>query len=214
MSYNEKNIKWQFGMNRSEKNRVYRIWLYLFLGSFLTGVLIMNMADDMLLGEEGIFSTTSINRLKYIEIDEGSFFRYVLRQRMGGCIVMLVLSTTVLGMIAAYAVVLWQGIMTGMVITAATIRYGIKGILLILGGMFPHQCLLIPAGVMLLGWCLENYSCIHICGKGVAPCFRNKRQQLLHQGLSLMWILLVLFIGCILESYVNPILICDLVKIF
>ncbi|MDO4304510.1 MAG: stage II sporulation protein M [Bacillota bacterium] len=201
-------------MNRSEKNRVYRIWLYLFLGSFLTGVLIMNMADDILLGEEGIFSTTSINRLKYIEIDEGSFFRYVLRQRMGGCIVMLVLSTTVLGMIAAYAVVLWQGIMTGMVITAAAIRYGIKGILLILGGMFPHQCLLIPAGVMLLGWCLENYSRIHICGKGVAPCFRNKRQQFLHQGLSLMWILLVLFIGCILESYVNPILICDLVKIF
>jgi len=178
------------------------------------GVLILNMADDALLGEEGIFSAASINRLKYIEIDEGSFFRYVLRWRMGECAVMLLLSTTMLGMIAAYGVVLWQGILTGMVITAAAIRYGIKGILLIVGGMFPHQCLLIPAGVMLLGWCLENYHWIHICGKGVMPHFRNRRQQLLHQGISLLWILLVLLIGCILESYVNPILICDIVKIF
>lgn len=201
-------------MNRAEKSRVYRIWLYLFLGSFLAGVLIMNMANDTLLGEEGIFSTTSINRLKYIEIDEGSFFRYVLKQRMGEYFIMLLLSTTVLGMIAAYAAVLWQGMITGMVITAAVIRYGIKGILLILGGMFPQQCLLIPAGVMLLGWCLENYSWIHIYGKGAAPYFRNRRQQLLHQGISLLWILLVLLIGCILESYVNPILLCDLVKIF
>lgn len=201
-------------MNKTEKSRVYRIWLYLFLGSFLAGVLIMNMANDALLGEEGIFSSASLYRLKYIEIDEGSFFRYVLGQRMGEYAIMLLLSTTMLGMIAAYAAVLWQGLMTGMIITAAIIRYGIKGILLILGGMFPHQCLLIPAGVMLLGWCLENYNRIHICGKGVAPYFRNRRQQLLHQGISLLWILLVLLIGCILESYVNPILISDLIKIF
>lgn len=201
-------------MSRAEKNGVYRSWLYLFLGSFLLGILIMNIGNEILLGDAGIFNTASINRLKYIEINDGKFFIYVLRQRLGGCVVLLILSTTTLGLVSAYGVVLWQGTITGMLMTAAVIRYGIKGLLLILGGMFPHQCLLIPGGVMMLGWCLENYYWFHRYGKGTIPYFRNRRQQLFHQGILLLWILLVMLIGCVLESYVNPILISDLVKIF
>lgn len=178
------------------------------------GMLLMNMGNEMLLGDEGIFNAASMNRLKYIEINHGKFFQYVLRKRLGECVLLLLMSTTALGMVTVYAAVFWQGLLTGMLMTAAAIRYGLKGILLILGGMFPQQCLLLPAGFMLLGWCMENYFLIHIYGKGMSPFFRNKRQQFLHQGVFLMWIILVMLIGCILESYVNPILISDLVKIF
>lgn len=201
-------------MSKAEKYRVYRSWLYLFLGSFFLGILIMNMGNEIFLGDVGIFNTASMNRLKYIEINDGKFLAYVLRQRLGGCVVLLILSTTALGLISAYGVVLWQGMITGMLITAAVIRYGIKGLLLILGGMFPHQCLLIPGGIMLLGWCLENYYWFHRYGKGTVPYFRSRRQQFFHQGILLLWIFLVMLIGCVLESYVNPILISDLVKIF
>lgn len=213
-SYIERNESCKTRMSRAEKNGVYRSWLYLFLGSFLLGILIMNMGNEILLGDAGIFNMASMNRLKYIEINEGKFFAYVLRQRLGGCIVLLILSTTTLGLISAYGVVLWQGMMTGMLMTAAVIRYGIKGLLLILGGMFPHQCLLIPGGVMMLGWCLENYYWFHRYGKGTIPYFRSRRQQLFHQGILLLWFLLVMLIGCVLESYVNPILISDLIKVF
>lgn len=213
-SYIERNESCKSRMSRVEKNGVYRSWLYLFLGSFLLGILIMNMGNEILLGDAGIFNTASMNRLKYIEINEGKFFAYVLRQRLGGCIVLLILSTTTLGLVSAYGVVLLQGMMTGMLMTAAVIRYGIKGLLLILGGMFPHQCLLIPGGAMMLGWCLENYYWFHRYGKGTIPYFRSRRQQLFHQGILLLWILLVMLIGCVLESYVNPILISDLIKVF
>lgn len=201
-------------MGKAERNSIYRSWLYLFLGSFLLGVLVMNMGNDVLLGDAGIFNTASMNRLKYIEINSGSFFIYVLRRRMGMCLGMLLLSTTGLGLLAVYGAVFWQGLMTGMVITASVIRYGIKGILLILGGVFPHQCLLIPAVVMLLGWCMENYYWFHRYGKGTIPYFRTRKQQFFHQGILLLWIILVMLIGCLLESYVNPILVSDLVKIF
>lgn len=174
----------------------------------------MNMSNDLLLGDTGIFNAASMNRLKYIEVNQVKFFQYVLRKRLGECALLLLLSTTALGMATVYGVVFWQGMLTGMMMTAAAIRFGLKGILLILGGMFPHQCLLLPAGIMLLGWCLENYFFIHTYGKGVSPYFRSKRQQFLHQGVLLMWIVLVTLIGCILESYVNPILISDLIKIF
>lgn len=201
-------------MNKAEKNRVYRSWLSLFLGSFFLGILIMNMGNEVFLGDAGIFNTSTMNRLKYIEINDGKFLVYVLRQRLEGCVALLLLSATALGLISAYGVVLWQGFITGMLITAAVIRYGIKGLLLILGGMFPHQCLLIPGGIMLLGWCLENYYWFHRYGRGTVPHFRSRRQQFFHQGILLLWILLVMIIGCVLESYVNPILISDLIKFF
>ena len=138
-------------MYKSAKNSTYTLWFYLFVGSFLFGVFLMNMGNGKLLAEDGIFSTSSVNRLKYIEIDNGSFFRYVIKNRVGESAVLLLLSTTGLGLLAVYGCIIWQGILAGMTITAAVIRFGIKGLLLILGGFFPHQLLLIPAQVMLLG---------------------------------------------------------------
>ena len=201
-------------MNKTEKGNVYIFWFYLFLGSFLLGVLIMNMGDERLLTEEGIFSQTSVSRLKYIEVDSGRFFGYVLKHRIGEGALLLLLSTTGLGIISIYTCIVWQGILTGMTITTAIIRYGIRGLLLLVGGMFPHQLLLIPAQIMLLGWCYENCGRGRFAGKYSSSYYKGMRQQYLRQAIGLLWIIMVIIIGCILESYVNPILISDLVKIF
>lgn len=201
-------------MYKSAKNSTYTLWFYLFVGSFLFGVFLMNMGNGKLLAEDGIFSTSSVNRLKYIEIDNGSFFRYVVKNRVGESAVLLLLSTTGLGLLAVYGCIIWQGILAGMTITAAVIRFGIKGLLLILGGFFPHQLLLIPAQVMLLGWCYENCIRVHFPAKYTTPYYNGKKQRIVRQGITLLWIAIVVLVGCILESYVNPMLISDLVKIF
>ncbi len=200
-------------MWKKGRNSVYIFWLYLFLGSFLLGVIAMNLGNELFLTQDGIFSTSSINRLKYIEVDNVSFLKYVLKYRMGEGALMILLSGTGIGLLSIYACIVWRGALAGMTITAATIRFGMKGLLLILGGVFPHQLLLVPAQIMLLGWCYEN------CGKGrfsnyPASCYRSRKQQLFRQGILLLWIAVVILIGCILESYVNPILISDLIKIF
>lgn len=201
-------------MQKSEKNRIYMRWFYLFMGSFFLGVVIMNLGTETFLSETGIFSTASMNRLKYIEINNMSFLKYVLKHRMGEGAVLILLSSTAIGLISVYACVVWQGMLAGMTITAATIRFGIKGLLLILGSVFPHQLLLIPAQIMLLGWCYENCCRGHLSGNYISPYYRSKKQQFLHQGIILLWIWIVILIGCFLESYVNPILVSDLVKIF
>ncbi len=201
-------------MLRNGKSNIYVLWFYLFLGSFLLGIVAMNLGNEFFLSEDGIFSTASMNRLKYIEIDSGGFFKYVLKHRMGEGMLLILLSSTSIGLVSVYACIIWQGVLAGMTITAATIRFGMKGMLLILGGVFPHQFLLIPAQIMLLVWCYEN------CGKGrfsrkyMISCYPNKKQQFLRQGIILLWIGMVILIGCILESYVNPILVSDLIKIF
>ena len=201
-------------MKKMRNGNVYILWFYLFLGSFLLGVLIMNMGDEVLISENGIFSQESVNRLRYIEIDSGRFFRYALKHRMGEGALLLLLSTTGLGIFSVYVCIIWQGVLAGMTITTAIIRYGIRGMLLILGGMFPHQLLLVPAEIMLLGWCYENCSRGQFSGKYDLPYYKNRKQQYIRQAIGLLWIIVVIIIGCILESYVNPILISDLVKIF
>ena len=201
-------------MNRAEKNRIYTFWLYLFFGSFLLGVIVMNMGNETLLSEDGIFSMSSINRLKYIEIDSGRFLRYVLKHRIGEGLALVLLSTTSFGAVSVYICILWQGLLAGMTITAAIIRFGIRGFLLLLGGMFPHQLLLIPAEIMLLGWCYERCSKERLPESYMSSYTGSRKQRFLRQGIMLMWISIVILIGCILESYVNPILISDVVKIF
>lgn len=202
------------GSGMKGKNHIYMIWFYLFLGSFFLGVFLMNMGNETLLTEEGIFSAASVSRLKYIEIDNGRFLRYVLRQRMGEGIGLILLSATGIGLTAVYVWVIWQGLLAGMTITAAIIRFGMKGLLLLLGSLFPHQLLIIPAEVMLLGWCYENISRGQRLGGYTSTFYTGKKQQFLRQGISLLWILIVILIGCILESYVNPMLLSDIVKIF
>lgn len=201
-------------MQKRGKNSVYVLWFYLFLGSFLLGVVAMNLGNNIFLSDNGIFSTSSMNRLKYIEIDSGSFFKYVLKHRMGEGVILIILSSTGIGLASLYICVVWQGMLAGMTITAAAMRFGMKGILLILGGIFPHQLLLIPAQIMLLGWCYENCSRGRLLGKYAAPYYSGRKQQFLRQGLILLWIAVVILIGCILESYVNPMLVSDLIKIF
>lgn len=201
-------------MNKSGRNNVYALWFYLFLGSFLLGVVFMNMGNEMLLSENGIFSNASIGRLQYIEIDSNGFFQYVLKHRMGEGMALLTLSATGFGLISVYACIIWQGMLAGMTVTTAIIRYGIRGLLLLLGGMFPHQLLLIPVKIMLLGWCYENCCRLHFPGKYMQPYYKSRKQQYLRQAIGILWIGVVIIIGCILESYVNPILISDLVKIF
>lgn len=197
-----------------EGNKTYRIWFYVFWCSFFGGILLMNFGSAYFLKENGIFGSASLNRIQYLEVDNGSFFWYVLQERLKMAFLLGLLSTTCLGIAATYLCVIRQGALIGMMITAAMIRFGTKGILLILAGLFPQQLLLTPAYIMLLCWCYQNCCFLYYPGKCSQRFYSNKKKQYLHQAVMLLWIAAVLIIGCILEGYVNPMLLSDMVKIF
>ena len=67
---------------------------------------------------------------------------------------------------------------------------------------------------MLLGWCYERCGKERLAESYMSSFAGSRKQRFLRQGIMLMWISIVILIGCILESYVNPILISDVVKIF
>lgn len=201
-------------MFKEERTIIYRRWCYLFAISFLLGILLMNLCSDLFLGEEGIFNASSMNRLKYFEVENSRFFQYALWKHLKEYFILGLISTTFLGIAAAYFGIALRGMMLGMLITGAIIRYGTKGLLLILAGFFPQQLLLFPASFLMICWCYQNCCSFYFPAKAVWPIYRNKKSQFLRQILILTWIVGVVLIGSILESYVNPILFSDVMKIF
>lgn len=201
-------------MYRQEKRKVYSRWFYIFLFGFLIGILLMNFGSNIFLKEDKVFSTDAINRMQDLEVDGGNFMRYEMPQRLKMVLMLFLISTTCFGIIAAYAYIAWHGILAGMLITAAIIKFGIKGILLIMAGIFPQHLLFIPAAVMMLCWCYQTCCFLYFPEKSVWPLYQNRKRQYIHQAGMLIWIICVVIIGCILECYVNPILMSDISKIF
>jgi hypothetical protein len=158
-------------------------------------------------------NASTLSRIKYLDVDGTVLLRYTLFERAKIAFVLVIFSTTFIGIAASYMFVIWQGTLIGMFITAAVIRFGLKGILLMLVGALPQQLLLIPAWVMLLNWCCQ------LCCKFYFPhkdreAMANLSHYLVRKGITLLWIIGVVIIGSILESYVNPILVTELLGVF
>lgn len=192
----------------------YLIWLYVFAGGFIIGIFMMNIGKTFFLNDGGILNIHSLNRIKYLAVDGPALLRYILSERAGMIFLLVLLATTFVGIIASYLFTLWQGMLMGMFITAATIRYGMKGILLIIAGMFPHQLLLIPAWVMLLNWCHQLCCKFYFPAKDYESGYLNRNHYLIRKGVWFLWIIGVVIIGSVLECYVNPILVTEILNIF
>jgi len=205
---------WGHSVYQQEKRRIFKKWLVVFISGFILGILIMNFGSSRFLQEGDLFNVTAMSRIRYMEIDGGSFLKYELPRRLKLFFLLLIFSTTCFGIAAAYLCIAWQGILTGMITTAAVIKFGIKGILVIAAGFFPQHLLFIPALFMMLCWCCQTCSSMYFPGKNCWVSYQNKKKQYLHQILLLFWIFCVMMIGCIMECYVNPILVSDITKIF
>lgn len=189
-------------------------WLYLFMGGFILGTLAMNIWKADFMSDMELLGAASISRLKYLKVDNGALLVYVLKERLGVLAVLGLLAATGVGGIAAALYAAWMGMTAGLFLSVSVIRYGLKGILLILAGILPQCLLLIPAYLMFMSWCFgDGRKLYHL---------RKDYGQLLNKGggyyagklIRLLVIIGVVIIGSIIESYVNPILLNMVLKIF
>lgn len=189
-------------------------WLYLFLGGFLIGVFAMNIWKNLFLQDMELLNAASLSRLRYLEVDGGSFFLYVLRERIGTAFLLCILATTYVGVYAVSFFSLWMGTMAGIFLSVASIRYGLKGILLIAAGILPQYLLLVPACVMLMNWCYQISAALYHPEKADDFRYGTKKQYLMRKIAQLFFIFGVMIIGSAMESYVNPMLLSAFLKIF
>lgn len=187
-------------------------WLYPFLFGFIFGILFIFVWGEGYLSEDGILGNSSIGRLQYIEISSGKLFIYAMKQRLSSILLIVLLSSTFFGIIAIYTYIGWIGFSTGILFTVAATRFGAKGIIFILAGIFPHYIIYIPIFILLINWCYELCTKLYFPERCFGSIYGSKKQLLLRFIIRVMLIILVAIIGVFLESYVNSYIIVKFMK--
>lgn len=198
------------------KEKRMRLSELLFAAGVFWGFALMYAGRGVLLENTGMLNEQALREMKNSMVYGDSFFWYVLQRRVGLVLLVGLLSTTWLGLAASFCCTAWLGTALGMLLMAAMLRYGIKGILLVLIGMLPQAVVYVPAIVWLLKWssefCMTLYYPDRLPGEAGSAL---QRTGLLKKRVVQYAVLLgVVITGCLLESYVNPKLVSAFLKIF
>ncbi len=189
-----------------------RFVLPVFCVGLLAGFLVMKGGKSVLLDNTGFFDAYTLYHIRDMTVDQNALFYYVFRKRILGVLAMAVLATTYLGLAACLGGVFWYGMSAGAFVTALTLRYGIKGILLAAVCLLPQYLVYVPAALVFLKWAEALYRGIYSRSGGAFAA--EDKSFLMKKSGQLIAVLCACAIGCLLEAYINPMLLAGYLKIF
>lgn len=189
----------------------YRKYVNLFCLGLVAGIFLLNIGKSFLLDNTTLLDEYTLYQMKYMTVDSNALFWYVFRKRIMGVLILLIASTTYLGLLACRGTVLWYGTSAGIFLAALIARYGIKGILLAGVSLFPQYILYVPAQLMLLVWCEGLFRGIYY--KKEEMVAEDKKTAMARAG-KVFLIIVAMAVGCLLESFINPHLLLGFLKVF
>lgn len=183
-------------------------FIVLFCIGFLAGIVIGNFFIPSAGGEAGIMSAYFLDKFEYMEIEYSSLFVYILERRMKVYWLLTILGITGAGCFAAWGYTAWLGISTGAFLSVCILRMGIVGILVGMASLFPHYLIYVPVYVLLMWRISENAEMIK------NNTMQHEKRKVMGKYFIIMALVsLVLLVGVILESNVNPYLMKKVLKL-
>lgn len=183
---------------------------FLFLTGSVMGLFAVYFGKGTWFKTAGMLDEDTLYRMKYMTVDSSGLFAYVLCKRCRDFLVLIIMATTYLGLIFCGGITVKYGLSVGFFLSTAVFRYGIKGILLGIVSIFPHYLCYLPVMVLLIRWCEDLHRSIYfyhnITGQG--------KKSLPGRLGRLALILFALLFGCVLECFVNPVLLKGFLQFF
>lgn len=180
-------------MQPATNKKAMAFFILLTAAGFLGGVLLMQFAGDKFMETGGIFSCEWISRFLYMNIDCTGFFYYCLQRRFLLTLILFLAGISFLAVPSGGIFCFLLGFINGMEISIASAQLGLQGPFVYAATCFPQALFYIPGFILYLFFILR---------------FRQQKNTL-----SVFIIILVLFtIGCLLESYVNPVVLHKILK--
>ena len=171
--------------------------LLCYLVGVLLGIILLQFVDKEYLYRYGFFSESTLERLRYMEINRRGLFFYCIRKRFFLAILLITFALTNLAPMVIAFFSAWVGFGTGAWITVASVRFGIAGPLLYIGIIMPQALAYFAAFLLYFRWSKE----IH-----------ERQWSSFGKIVQLLLILIVFLVGILLESYVNPIILKNFIK--
>lgn len=191
-----------------------KIFFIIFMIAFLCGILFANLFAKDYIGNVGILSDYFLNKYKYMEINQSELFLYVLEKRIVPFLILGTLGITSFGIILQFGVAGWFGFSAGLFLSAATMKYGFKGILLCIGSIFPQYLIYIPALMVLM---YKEYGVWAELGNktGIQNRIKKTKKQIYIEYLIVLILTgILIFLGVMAESYLNPAIFKKILKTF
>ena len=117
--------------------------ILLIIGLFL-GIVCANVFQDHFTKRLQVYEDNVFTEIAGSEIDHAGLFRFVLGNNFSDFIMFWLLCITILGIPYMALKITSFGFFTGFFISAVTMQYGFKGIVLVLVYIFPHGLLYLP----------------------------------------------------------------------
>ncbi len=183
------------------------IFLFMFLGGFLGGIIFGNVAWSIRPG--AITGLNILNAGSWMKINGSvkNYLHYLTRERLRGPVLLMVLGFTTCGMAAVYLALIWFGFLGGLICSAALLQLGVMGMLNLLGSLFlPIICYL--PGIAIL------FNQVFLMSEKSSKKSIDGMKEYGKYLLICVLILLLLVVGILVECYVNPVIVNLFRKIF
>lgn len=176
-----------------------------FFVGFVIGLFFVVVFAGQFMEEQNMWGIGSISEVRYLSVKKESLFLYALKIRWKIVLIMFFLSLTMLGKLFRIACTAWYGFCFGTLLMAACIAYRMKGIILILAGMFPHMILYVPAYMLLCSISMQLYDCVYR---------QSTEISIKDIGAKLFVLVALVMAGCLMEGYINPMVMTKMLKNF
>lgn len=187
--------------------------LYLFMTGLFLGILLVNIKYDIWMQEDGLLNAAMLKQLQGSELDGGSLFGYIIKHRVFSILMIGMLASTMIGLPIVCGYVCYLGISAGCILSIAVIRYGVRGLFFMAASVFPQALLLVPGYFLLFKWGMDCNRRLYGKTDGIEGRYLVGREFILKKGVGLAGILIIVILGCMLESYVNPKIVHFMLKI-
>lgn len=176
---------------------------YLFAAGLAAGILIMIFGRSSLPENAGLWDQAVLEQIASTTLTGGALFVYLMTRRGSRFLLQSLAATTYLGIAVSAVAALWYGVACGVFFMAALAGYGLKGILLVAGGMLPQYLVYAPMEYGLWQWSARTCQMI----------YKTKTPVLTERVFKWLMLLAALVTGCLLESFINPPLLRGVVKL-
>lgn len=185
--------------------RRYRFFL---LGSFALGILFANGMGIEILNSYGVLNSYFLEQFLYGTLDKSALFGSVLLQRLRVCSYLILLDLLIQNPLFQKSIGVLFSMLFGIYLTAAISNFGIKGIVL---GLF----VLFPQWIFYVGAFLFFY---HGADKRekrgiVVHAGYHSRKDILFRIFFYAGFVVLVLLGCALESSLNPVILKKVLKI-
>ena len=167
--------------------------LLFFLSGFIAGLVFGCISGRDYADYAGILSEYYMNKYKYMELEEGRLFFYLVRKRLFPVLCLMLLSRTTLAEHANRLYVIWHGFSFGTLFTLLSVCYGAAGIAVGMTGVFPQYLFYVPAMIII---------------------FNSKKVK--YGPAEILTVYMIVFVllaaGIFVETWLNPSLLQGLLK--